>query len=328
MKPRMMHGFAAYGAIGLMVIAMAGAATRVRGAELPKPGRDDDRVLFIEYQPYNVTRVVGGLRTSTQIEFAGDEEIVHVAIGNAIAWEVAPAGNILFLKAREQHPATNMQVVTLRKDGTRRSYQLEVATLDEATAKRRAPMLFVKYRYASDESLRAKQDAAARAEVQSAGEAGRILAAADGRELRNYAYSIQGDAAYEPVAVHDNGKLTMFEFRGNIEMPAIYLVRDDDSEELVPKNVKGDTVAVHAIGKKFILRRGDEVMCVFNERFAPQGVDYGTNTVAANVVRAVKTPATTKLQQKTATRTASGAPSPVLLPTSGVPDGFATKQGD
>ena len=273
---------------GFLIVSSCLVAPSASGAEMPKPGRDDSRVMFVEYQPYNVTRVVGGLRTSTQLEFAADEEIIHVALGNAIAWEVAPAANVLFLKARERHPPTNMQVVTLRKDGTRRSYQLELGTLDEELAKRTPPMLFVKYRYASDEALKEKQDAAARAEIRNAGEAGRLLTNADGRELRNYAYSIQGDAPYEPVAVHDNGRTTTFEFRGNIETPAIYVVREDDSEELVPKSVKGDSVIVHAISAKFILRRGDEVMCVFSERFAAQGVDYGTKTIAPNVVRSTK----------------------------------------
>ena len=58
----------------------------------------------MDYQPYDITKVVGTLRSSVQVEFAADEEIAHVALGNTVAWEVAPAGYILFLKPRENQP--------------------------------------------------------------------------------------------------------------------------------------------------------------------------------------------------------------------------------
>ena len=92
------------------------------------------------------------------------------------------------------------------------------------------------------------------------------------------------------MAVSDNGKLTTFEFAGNIEMPAIYLAFKDGHEELVPKSVSGNLVMVHAIGEKFVLRRGADVMCVFNERFLPEGFDPGTKTTAPDVARVVKSP--------------------------------------
>ena len=93
----------------------------------------------------------------------------------------------------------------------------------------------------------------------------------------------------EPVEVFDNGKITTFEFAGNIEMPAIYLAFEDGREELVPKSVSGNAVMVHAIGEKFVLRRGEDVMCVFNERFLPEGIDPGTKTTSPGVARVVKT---------------------------------------
>ena len=90
------------------------------------------------------------------------------------------------------------------------------------------------------------------------------------------------------MAVSDNGKLTTFEFAGNIEMPAIYLAFKDGHEELVPKSVSGNLVMVHALGEKFVLRRGADVMCVFNEQYLPEGFDPGTKTTAPDVARVVK----------------------------------------
>ncbi|WP_407810852.1 TrbG/VirB9 family P-type conjugative transfer protein, partial [Staphylococcus aureus] len=84
---------------------------------------------------------------------------------------------------------------------------------------------------------------------------------------RNWRYSAQGSHALEPQSVYDNGKITTFAFGGNQEMPAIYMENSDGSESLVPKSIDRDLVMVHAISRKFILRRGKEVLCIFNEAY-------------------------------------------------------------
>ena len=88
----------------------------------------------VTYDPANVVRLNRVIRASTQVLFADDEEIAHVAIGDAVAWEVAPAGSILFLKPREKHPPTNLQVVTTRADGRKRSYQFELSIAETTLA--------------------------------------------------------------------------------------------------------------------------------------------------------------------------------------------------
>lgn len=92
--------------ISLPVFAALVAVTAVLhpalALDIPSGARQDNRVRFVNYQPYNITRIVGTLRSSVQVEFAPNEEIAHVALGNSVAWEVAPAGNILFLKPREE----------------------------------------------------------------------------------------------------------------------------------------------------------------------------------------------------------------------------------
>lgn len=93
-----------------MAVVAALTTFPVRALEIPTSAQQDNRVRFVNYQPYNITRIVGTIRSSVQVEFAPDEEIAHVALGNTVAWEVAPAGHILFLKPRENQPATNISV--------------------------------------------------------------------------------------------------------------------------------------------------------------------------------------------------------------------------
>ena len=105
-----------------------------------------------------------------------DEEILQAAIGNTVAWEAAPVGHILFLKPREHQEPTNMSVVTQRPDGTKRSYQFELASRDADLNGQPPPFFLVKYQYPSDEAAKRKAEAAALAEAAKAKDAERALA--------------------------------------------------------------------------------------------------------------------------------------------------------
>ncbi|KAF5881309.1 P-type conjugative transfer protein VirB9 [Rhizobium sp. PEPV16] len=275
----------------LIALLLAGLSTTASALDIPRGASQDSRIRFVEYQPYNITKIVGTLRSSVQIEFAADEEIAHVALGNSVAWEVAPAGNILFLKPRENQPVTNISVVTTRRDGSTRSYQMELTVRDGSVEAGQNTYFYVKYRYPADEAERRRLDAAARAQAAQAGEADKVLALHEAYGPRNWRYSAQGTASLEPQAVYDNGKVTTFAFAGNQEMPAIYMENSDGSESLLPKSVENNLVLVHAISRKFILRRAGDVLCVFNEAYDRIGINPDTNTTSPSVERIVKTQA-------------------------------------
>ena len=255
--------------------------------KLPEPGSLDERVRFVDFAPTQVTAVVSAVKMSVQLEFAVDEEIVHVALGNSVAWEVAVKNNSMFLKPRELQDATNMHVMTQRGDKSTRSYQIVLAALTPQQAAKTPPFYLVKFRYPGDEATRAKVAKDAAVETSKAKAADRILTATELGGTKNYAYAVQGDTDFEPSAVYDNGKLTTFQFPDNMEIPAIYIAKPDGGEQLVPKTVQGKLVLVHATSEKFVLRRGLAVMCVFNENYMPGGIDPGTGTTSGKVERVV-----------------------------------------
>jgi type IV secretion system protein VirB9 len=270
------------------LILVTGLCSPAFALDTPRSAPQDSRIRFVDYQPYNITKVVGTLRSSVQIEFAADEEIAHVALGNSVAWEVAPAGNILFLKPRENQPVTNISVVTTRRDGSTRSYQMELTVRDGTVEAGQNTYFYVKYRYPADEAEQRRLDAAARAQAAQAGQADRVLSLHEAYGPRNWRYSAQGAQPLEPQAVYDNGKVTTFAFVGNQEMPAIYMENSDGTESLVPRSVDGNLVLVHAISRKFILRRGGDVLCVFNEAYDRVGINPETNTSSPSVERVAK----------------------------------------
>lgn len=272
----------------LLSALFSGAAFPGHALEIPHSASQDSRVRFVNYQPFNITRIVGSLRSSVQVEFAADEEIAHVALGNSVAWEVAPAGNILFLKPREKQPVTNISVVTTRRDGSTRSYQMELTARDGTVEVGQNTYFYLKFRYPADEANARRQQAAARARAAQAEEADDVLALHEAYGPRNWRYSAQGSQSLEPQSVYDNGKITTFAFVGNQEMPAIYIENPDGSESLVSKFVDGNLVMVHAISSKFILRRGKDVLCVFNEAYSRVGINPDTNTTSPSVERVVR----------------------------------------
>lgn len=278
--------------ISLASIFVLIIADQALALQIPTGAGQDNRVRFIDYQPYNITRIIGSIRSSVQIEFAPDEEIKHVALGNTVAWEVAPARNILFLKPRENQPLTNISVVTTRRDGSNRSYQMELVVREGRVDAGENTYFYVKYKYPVDEQERRREQEASRKRSAENAEADKVLGIHEQFGPRNWKYTAQGSAIIEPHTVFDNGRLTTFSFAGNQQMPAIYIENSDGSESLVPKTVEGDLVIVHAISRKFILRSGSETLCVYNEAYSAAGIDTGTNTTSPSVKRGIKASAT------------------------------------
>ena len=57
------------------------------------------------------------------------------------------------------------------------------------------------------------------------------------------------------------------------------------TESLIPFDVRGEFVVVHAVVQQLRLRRGRDVLCIYNQAFEPYGVNPGTGTAAPDVQR-------------------------------------------
>ncbi|MCZ2328939.1 P-type conjugative transfer protein VirB9 [Bartonella sp. F02] len=272
----------------LAFIVVVSCYTGILFAETtPVSAPKDNRIRFVNYDPHNVTQIIGSIRSSVQIEFADYEEVTHVGIGNSVAWQVAPAGHFVFLKPREIQPITNLQIVTTREDGTKRSYQFELQVREGDVSAGNDTYFLVKFRYPQDEALRKKLAEQAKIEQREAEFVDNVLSIHEDFGPRNWAYEAQGSVLIEPVSVYDNGKTTTFTFLGNTEIPAIYIVSLDGQESLVPKSINGNKVIVHATALQFTLRRDKEVLCIFNRRFTPAGFTPETGTTSPSVQRQV-----------------------------------------
>lgn len=243
----------------------------------------DPRIRELTYDPAAVYRIAGAFRTATQIVFSPDETIRHAAIGDSVAWEVAAEGSVLFLKPRERHQATNLLVVTER-EGAVRHYAFEL--LANETGDRTAIAYQVRFRYPADEQAQAARALAVQAEAAEQRLIGLELERGVVEGTRNLAWSAQGDAALQPSEVSDNGRFTVLRFPGVQALPAVFEVGEDGSERLIPYDVRGEFVVIHGVTRGLRLRRGQSVLCLFNDAYDARGVGVGTGTASPVVDRA------------------------------------------
>lgn len=271
--------------VALLAAAALVVASPAFALDTPKSGPSDPRIKVVDYDPWAVVKITGVFRTATQILLGADETILHVAVGDATGWDVAAEKNILFVKPKAARPPTNL-IVTTSRGGETRNYTFELSTRAGSSARNTPDTVFgLRFRYPEDE----KAAAAVALTGQAAALERRIVelkldrAVVEGR--RNLNYAVQGATALQPSEVSDNGRFTVLRFPGNQQVPAIYQVETSGTESLIPFDVRGEFVVVHAVVGQLRLRRGRDVLCIYNQAYQPYGVNPGTGTAAADVQR-------------------------------------------
>jgi type IV secretion system protein VirB9 len=216
----------------------------------PRPISTDRRIRTVRYSPNEVYQFVGHYGYQSSIEFSEDEKVQTVSIGDSVAWMVNPAENRLFLKPIEQNATTNLTVIT-----DKRTYFFELHA-EETSNIRDDEMIFtVRFVYPQNDSAALEfTQFEAMPDIEAY------------PERYNFNYSVRGADSISPVRIFDDGNFTYFEFRDlNAELPAIFHVDSAGNEELVNFRKRGNYVVVERVSPVFTLRRGPDLMCVYNE---------------------------------------------------------------
>lgn len=219
----------------------------------PRPLATDRRIQTVRYSANEIYDFIGHYGYQSIIEFASDEEIVTVSLGDSIAWQVNPVGPRLFLKPVEQDALTNMSVIT-----NKRTYHFELHA-EETENIRDKDMIFVLRfiypdDYAGDYSNFVNEDP--------------LPDLTDPEVLKtlNFNYSIVGNDVAAPIRIFDDGEFTYMEFKDvNADIPAIFWVDSGGEENLINFRKNGSYIVVERVTSQFTLRNGPDVMCVFNE---------------------------------------------------------------
>ncbi|SAL75443.1 conjugal transfer protein TrbG/VirB9/CagX [Caballeronia terrestris] len=238
-------------------------------AKLPRALVTDDRVKQVAYDPNQVYEIVGTYGYQTSIEFANDETVKVVTVGDSIAWQTVPYQNRLFLKPVEPNAATNLTVIT-----DKRTYYFKLNS-----AKSRASMTFlVRFVYVN-----------ANANTNMNGVAGaaasrRASTGIDPARL-NLDYGTSGNKAAIPLArAFDDGQFTYFLLAPDAEIPSVYTVGPDGTESIVNTRREGQYLVVERTASLFTLRNGNSHLCVRNNANPYKRTAAEVTETAAHIV--------------------------------------------
>lgn len=241
-----------------IILALAGPSW---AEQETRPGPQDDRIRMVNYAEHDVVAIHGHYGFSTTIEFAPNETITTVSVGDSEAWQVVKPNqpNLLFVKPILREAYTNMSVITDRR--------IYVFSLEGHAARSRQPddMTFhIRFRYPDDVAagLAFQEREAERLE--------RSLIKASGPttpEEWNFNYTFSGSDRLRPLRTFDDGRFTYFSFPEHLPTPAIFMVNSDRTESIVNYQQRGPYIVVERLGTQFTLRDGPDAVCIFNESF-------------------------------------------------------------
>lgn len=231
------------------------AAAPARAVETPVAGTIDPRIRTLAYDPDQVFQLKGYFGFQMMLEFAPDERIENIGLGDGLGWQVTPnkKANLLFLKPIDRTAATNMTVVT-----DRRRYVFELVV--GADKPKPAEMAYVvRFRY--------PQDGPAQVVLPPPPP----VAEAAHPEDWNFAYSYTGAKESAPSRVFDDGQATYFAWPETSNVPAVFVVGADGGESLANYAIRGRYLVVDQLAPRFVLRNGKAVTLVVNETLASPG---------------------------------------------------------
>ncbi len=234
--------------IVLLVILNANVAYAAREA---KPIKIDHRVRTIMYQPDEVYKYVGHFQYQTSIEFAPDEVIGTISMGDSTGWMLNPVGNRLFLKPLEQDATTNMTLIT-----NKRVYLFELHARETDDINDKEMMFIMRFIYPDEDNLTVSRylDSVPVPDLEK------------DADKYNFNYTISGTDEIAPIRIFDDGEFTYFEFKDkNAEVPAFFWVDSKGEEALINYRTRGDYIVVERVASRYTLRHGRDIVCVFNE---------------------------------------------------------------
>jgi len=259
------------------VYVLLSIAGPVNAESLPLRGTADSRIRSATYSPAEVYRLYGFVGYAIELIFEDGESFAGNAGGDLEAITFGWHDNHMILKPKAVNVGTNLVVYT-----NRRAYRFEYS----ASAKKPDPrtdqvMFAVRFNYPPQYATKPSAGGATDRELE---------AGASGRP-KNYDYWFCGSPSIKPVAAFDDGVHTRITFGAKAELPALFVRNDDGTESLLNFSMEDGDVVVHRVAGRFILRRGQLTGCIVNKGFSGGGERLKSGTVAPDVQRDRKEPA-------------------------------------
>lgn len=242
----------------LFIVAIALSSINAYAVREPRPTPIDSRIKDIVYSKYDVFKVTGYYNYQSSIEFAQDEDIGSISMGDPSGWQIVPSGNRIFFKPVELDATTNMTLIT-----NKRTYLFELYAKEAEDISDPDIAFYIKFLY-PDENNDEHLTSYSKQHVKE-------MPDLSHPEDYNFNYSISGHEDIAPIKIFDDGQFTYLQFRDrNSAIPAIFSVDQDLKEEIInyrPSKSDANLIIIERVYKKLSLRLGKRIACVFNEAF-------------------------------------------------------------
>jgi type IV secretion system protein VirB9 len=223
-------------AIFLLAMLAAPALAEV----LPQPSPGDPRIQTVDYDADQVVRLSLQSGFTVALEFAADERVENVAIGEGNGWKVTPnkRADHLFIKPTDGATNTNLIVLT---DARRYSFLLSAGSGMGITP------YIVRFRYA-----------------------GIDMAPPTVVSESHAVYRIRGAKELIPSSMSDDGLATMIRWPADVAIPAVYAIDAQGDETLVNGAMREGAFVVDAIAPRFVFRAGKRKAVAIRQSAAEQ----------------------------------------------------------
>jgi type IV secretion system protein VirB9 len=233
----------------------------------------DPRLRVVDYRPTLVLPLTAFVGYHVHFEFAPGEYFVNLGAGDTSSLDVGAEGNHLLIKPKQPNGGTNLTILT-----NRRAYFVDYRALGRPPRADEA-VYSIAFRY-SDTA----QPAAIASKDSSSAEA---LLGGPRREL-NKDYWYCGSPSLRPISAVDDGLQLRLTFAPHAELPAVFAAEPDGEEAVVNTHVEDDSIVVHRLAERILLRRGREVGCVVDRSARQRERRAASGTIDEGIDRALR----------------------------------------
>lgn len=111
-------------------------------AHAAEPLTTDNRIKTYIYNQNDVFLLTLHYGFQSHIEFAKNESIETITVGDSFAWKMTPINNMLFIKPMEHNIHTNMTIIT-----NKRTYQFDLIARDLEQGNEKDLVYVVRFEY-------------------------------------------------------------------------------------------------------------------------------------------------------------------------------------
>ncbi len=281
-----------------MIRKVSFAALAVLGCTAAS-GAADHRIRSLAYDSDHIVQIIGKPGIQSTIEFADDERIENVAVGDSNAWQITPnhRASLLFVKPLAPRSRTNMTVVT-----DRRTYMFDLVAGDKWTT----PVYALKFSYPNDKAAAsmAKPTEVAQAPTVAAPPETQAVATA---EKLHFDWQSKGYGKLVPSRIFDDGNAVYLAWNKETPLPAILTVSEDRKEGPLSYKMNGEYIVVSPIPQNMVLRYGNRMAVLWTTRRIVSPIqeapvtprtDLAQRMAASSPVQAAPPQATASAEQK------------------------------